>query len=88
MSGAVVIALVAAAVLGYLRAAAWPVATPFLILWIASPAIAVWISLSPLVAGRPAVTDVDARTCDSIARRTWRFFETFVTARRPYAAAR
>jgi cyclic beta-1,2-glucan synthetase len=80
MSGAVVIALAAAALLGCLRAAAWPVAAPFLILWIASPAIAVWISLSPLVAGRLAVTDADARTLRLIARRTWRYFETFVTA--------
>src|ERR1700733_4026664 len=81
MGGAVTIALAAGVVLGYLRAAAWPVAAPFLILWIASPAIAVWISLSPFVAGRLAVTDTDARTLRLIARRTWRYFETFVTAR-------
>ena len=64
----------------YFRPDAWPVALPFVILWIASPAIAVWISLSPRVAGRLAVTDADARALRLIARRTWRYFETFVTA--------
>ncbi len=51
-----------------------------MILWIASPAIAVWISLSPPVAGHLAVAEVDARALRLIARRTWRYFETFVTA--------
>ncbi len=55
-------------------------AAPFLILWIASPAIAVWISLSPPAAGQLAVAEVDARALRLIARRTWRYFETFVTA--------
>src|SRR5258708_8832186 len=65
---------------GSLRPGGWPGAAPFLILWIVPPAIAVWISLSPLVAGRLSVTDVDARALRLIARRTWRYFETFVTA--------
>ena len=80
MSGGVAIALIAAALIGYFQPDAWPVAMPFVLLWTASPAIAVWISLSPLVAGRLAVTDADARALRLIARRTWRYFETFVTA--------
>ncbi len=80
MSGGVAIALLAAALIGHFRPDAWPVAIPFVILWAASPAIAVWISLSPLVAGRLAVTDADARALRLVARRTWRYFETFVTA--------
>jgi cyclic beta-1,2-glucan synthetase len=80
MSGGVVIALLAAALVGRFQPDAWPLAMPFVILWIASPAIAVWISLSPLVAGRLAVTEADARTLRLVARRTWRYFETFVTA--------
>ena len=55
-------------------------AAPFLILWAASPAVAVWISISPLVAGRLAVSAADARALRLVARRTWRYFETFVTA--------
>ena len=48
--------------------------------WIASPAIARWISRSPKIAGRVSVSAADAQTLRLIARRTWRFFETFVTA--------
>ena len=58
---------------------AWPVAAAFVIAWIASPAIARWTSLSPLVAGRLPVSVADARALRLVARRTWRFFETFVT---------
>src|SRR5258706_2921095 len=39
-----------------------------------------WTSLSPLVAGRLPVSDADARALRLVARRTWRYFETFVTA--------
>jgi cyclic beta-1,2-glucan synthetase len=80
MAGGVAIAIIAAALIGYLRPEAWILAAPFVILWIASPAIAIRISLSPSVAGHLAVTDVDARALRLIARRTWRYFETFVTA--------
>ena len=58
----------------------WPLAVPLAALWIASPAIARWASLPPPVAGGIAVSAADARTLRLIARRTWRYFETFVTA--------
>jgi cyclic beta-1,2-glucan synthetase len=80
MIGGIAIAMVAVALIGYVRPDAWVLAAPFVILWIASPAIAVWISLSPGVAGHLAVTNVDARALRLVARRTWRYFETFVTA--------
>jgi len=80
MSGGVALAIIAAVLIACLRPDAWPLAAPFVILWIASPAIAVWISRSPPVAGHLAVTAVDARALRLVARRTWRYFETFVTA--------
>ena len=80
MSGGVAVAMAAAALIGYVRSDAWPLAAPFLVLWLVSPVIAVRISLSPLVAGRLDVADADARALRLIARRTWRYFETFVTA--------
>jgi cyclic beta-1,2-glucan synthetase len=80
MSGGVAIAVVAAIVVGWFGSDAWPVAAPFVIAWLSSPAIARWTSLSPLVAGRVAVSVADARALRRVARRTWRFFETFVTA--------
>ena len=58
----------------------WPLAVPLAALWIASPAIARWTSRSPGIAGRMSVSAADAQALRLIARRTWRFFETFVTA--------
>ena len=57
----------------------WLLVAPFAALWLASPAVARWISLSPRAAGRVVMSDDDARTLRLNARRTWRFFETFVT---------
>ena len=80
MSGGVVIGAGAAISVWLVGYQAWPVAAPFVIAWIAAPAIARWTSLSPLVAGRLPVSHEDARTLRLVARRTWRFFETFITA--------
>ncbi|HEY4747582.1 MAG TPA: hypothetical protein VIH38_08450, partial [Steroidobacteraceae bacterium] len=80
MSGGVAIAVAAAILVEWLRPDAWWVAAPFVILWIASPAVAVWISRSPPVEGRLALTNPDAGALRLVARRTWRYFETFVTA--------
>src|SRR5436190_1569865 len=79
MSGGVAIAVAAAVLVEWLRPDAWWVAAPFVILWIASPAVAVWISRSPLVEGRLTLSNPDARALRLVARRTWRYFETFVT---------
>ncbi|HET6609396.1 MAG TPA: glucoamylase family protein, partial [Rhodopila sp.] len=57
----------------------WVWAVPLAALWIASPAIARWISRPPGIAGRMSVSAADGRALRVIARRTWRFFETFVT---------
>ena len=58
----------------------WPLAAPLALLWIASPAIARWTSSAPQDADRRTASEADARALRLIARRTWRFFETFVTA--------
>ncbi|HEX4890888.1 MAG TPA: hypothetical protein VFW37_11060, partial [Alphaproteobacteria bacterium] len=57
----------------------WPLACAFAALWIASPAIARWASLPPPAAGEQFLSDMDTLSLRLIARRTWRFFETFVT---------
>jgi cyclic beta-1,2-glucan synthetase len=80
MAGAVVIGVVAAIVGWCSGGGAWLAAAPFVVLWTASPAIARWTSLSPLVAGRLSVSEADAGALRLVARRTWRYFETFVTA--------
>ncbi len=80
MSGGVALGIVAAIVVWWVENSAWPVAAPFVVAWIAAPAIARWTSLSPLVAGRLPISDADARSLRLVARRTWRYFETFVSA--------
>ena len=62
-----------------LRAAALPVALPFLTAWLASPAVAWWLS-RPVVPRRLVLSAEDAGQLRRIARRTWRYFERFVTA--------
>ena len=79
MAGAIVIAAVAVIVASAWGHGTWPLALPFAALWIASPAIARWTSRSPVVAGKLSMSQGDARALRLIARRTWRFFETFVT---------
>lgn len=57
----------------------WPLVLPFMLLWLAAPPLALYSSRSPAVARRFAMSDPDTRDLRLIARRTWRFFETFVT---------
>ncbi|WP_090547583.1 GH36-type glycosyl hydrolase domain-containing protein [Paraburkholderia caballeronis] len=58
---------------------AW-VGLPFVAGWLVSPALAYWSSVAPRAAGDLAVTPDDAWQLRLHARRTWRYFETFVTA--------
>ncbi|WP_265520030.1 GH36-type glycosyl hydrolase domain-containing protein [Nitratireductor luteus] len=62
-----------------LSPSSWPLVLPFAFLWLAAPAFALWASRSPKAGPRLAVSDPDAAELRLIARRTWRFFETFVT---------
>jgi cyclic beta-1,2-glucan synthetase len=79
MGGAVVLAFTVAIPVACAGRGSWPVAAPFLIGWLLSPAVARWASRAPQVGGRRPVGTEDARALRSVARRTWRFFETFVT---------
>ncbi len=68
----------AAAIVLLAHPASASIATPFLFLWAFSPAVALWVSLPPRGAGTPSLSAENVRTLRLIARRTWRFFETFV----------
>lgn len=68
-----------AAGLFFTRQHTWPIAAPFTVLWVLSPLAARWASSPPPVAGHLVIGAEDARTLRLIARRTWRFFERFVT---------
>ena len=49
------------------------------VLWMASPAVARLISQSSNARSHLLVSEADAKALRGTARRTWRFFETFVT---------
>jgi cyclic beta-1,2-glucan synthetase len=57
----------------------WLLALPFAVLWIASPAAALWASRSSAGPRRFRASKSDIGVLRTTARRTWRFFETFVT---------
>jgi len=58
----------------------WPLAAPFAFVWFASPLVAHAISQPRPAPGAARFTDADGLALRLIARRTWRFFEAFVTA--------
>jgi len=55
------------------------IASPFVFLWLLAPAVARWVSL-PVQTGLRPISVADAKSLRLVARRTWRFFENFVTA--------
>ena len=61
----------------WLRPDALPIAAPFLLAWFISPFVAYRVS-RPTLPKRVALSADDVKTARMIARRTWRFFETFV----------
>lgn len=79
MAGGTLVSLTAVLIVLALAPASWPIVLPFALLWLGAPAIALWTSRSPTVAGQLGVSPREARSLRLIARRTWRFFETFVT---------
>jgi cyclic beta-1,2-glucan synthetase len=64
-----------------LKPGAWVVATPFVLLWLSSPVLAWRISVPPKIAKSQVLTSEQRRSLRLIARRTWRFFESFVNER-------
>ena len=61
------------------RPATLLVAAPVLLMWLFSPVIAWWVS-RPLVARVPRLSLEQTRFLQKLARKTWAFFDTHVTA--------
>ena len=74
-----VLALVAGGALLGMQPDQLPLALPFLALWLAAPALAWWIS-QPIAVVVPDLTPVQWKFLHRTARKTWHYFETFVTA--------
>ncbi|NNM61163.1 MAG: glycosyl transferase, partial [Steroidobacteraceae bacterium] len=80
MSGGIVLVLAGALlIILFAHGSGW-ISVPFFAIWLAAPAVAVWISRSPKMPDRLSLTDAERRQLRCVARHTWRFFETFVTA--------
>jgi cyclic beta-1,2-glucan synthetase len=78
MGLAVASAAALAILVGILRPGALPEAAPFLLAWLVSPLVAFWVSQPP----RPAqagLTPAEREALRHIARKTWGFFESFVS---------
>ncbi len=73
--------LVAAAMPGH---ESFLVALPFVFLWIVSPAVAWYVSQTAETEDRLVVSEEVSTELRKIARRTWRYFETFVNAGQNY----
>jgi cyclic beta-1,2-glucan synthetase len=58
---------------------AFVVASPILLLWLAAPAL-VWRLSKPVTEDRPDLTEQERTFLYKTARKTWAFFEQFVTA--------
>jgi len=71
------IAAVVSAMVMAVRPSAMTVAAPLLALWIGAPLFAHWLS-RPVVARRFSLGREDQRVVRHMARRTWRYFETFM----------
>jgi cyclic beta-1,2-glucan synthetase len=78
MVGAPILAGVAALLVGASRPESWMVALPFIALWAGSPALAWWVSRVSRIRPSEGLSEAETRLLRATARRTWRFFETFV----------
>jgi len=56
----------------------WPLLLPFMLLWLFAPILALWTSRPPRIQSGQKF-DADNTQLRLIARKTWRYFETFVT---------
>jgi cyclic beta-1,2-glucan synthetase len=59
---------------------AWPLVLPVTLIWLLAPLLAYWTSRPRLVARELTCTPQQASALRLVARQTWRYFETFVTA--------
>ena len=78
MRAALILAVASGALVGLLRPEHAAIAAPFVLAWALSPLVARWVSRPPRPSTTETLSSADRQTLRSTARRTWRFFETFV----------
>ena len=80
MASGVLLGLAACSVAALANPAVLPLVVPFALAWLAAPGVARFISLPKRARAAAPLTAAQAAALRTIARRTWRYFETFVTA--------
>ncbi len=80
MAASVVAGLLAIAAAGSGSSGVWIIVLPFALAWLLAPAAAFWMSRSPKLEDALLSSPGDRKILRTVARRTWRFFETFVTS--------
>ncbi len=78
MMASPIIAVVVALLITITHRDALPSALPFLALWVIAPGVAYWLSMPVGPRERP-LSDRERRLLRSTARKTWRYYEAFVT---------
>jgi len=78
MMASPIIAGIVAMVVATTHRDALPSAVPFLLLWVIAPGVAYWLSMPVGPRERP-LSDRSRRLLRRTARKTWRYYETFVT---------
>ncbi|WP_157956808.1 GH36-type glycosyl hydrolase domain-containing protein [Salinicola aestuarinus] len=80
MAGGALLALIVVLILALFETPGWPLLLPLLAAWLAAPLIALWTSRAPAdTTDNLKLDTTQARALRDIGRRTWQFFETFVT---------
>ncbi len=80
MRQSVLLAIVAAGLAIWREPAIWPLALPLALAWCAAPLIVGWLSRPRPVATQPALDAGQQQQLEAIARQTWTFFTSLVTA--------
>ena len=88
MMASPIIAGVVALIVSITHRDALPSALPFLLLWMIAPGVAYWLSLPVGPRAAAARRSASGGCCARTARKTWRYYETFVTDADSVAAAR
>ena len=80
MAWGVALALMVTGSAAAINPAVWPLILPFALIWLASPVVAHHISQPRRLHTAKHPSEAETQGLRLIARGTWRFFETFVTA--------
>lgn len=80
MATSILASVLAGTLVAYRGSSISIVVIPFALAWVLAPAVAWWISRVKVLENALASSPEDRKSLRIVARRTWRYFETFVTA--------